>query len=277
MKRSLLMLIGLLLMSACASPALVDPQRSAATAVPNPEVPTQSPDVVIASAKIEPAHVSDLGFTISALVREVSVQKGDRVHAGDALIVLNTPDLEYAVVSAEADFNARSQAAQLQKAEKVLYVDPNTGVRRWYSLPHEVFQKAQAKADQSKAVWDSALASLAQATLFAPFDGTVVDVQVIPGELVQVNQVVLTLADLAPLQVTTTDLSERDIARVEVGQSASVYVEALDLTVPGRVIRISPISENVGGDVVYPVTIMLDKQPSGLLWGMSAEVEISTK
>jgi hypothetical protein len=29
--------------------------------------------------------------------------------------------------------------------------------------------------------------------------------------------------------------------------------------------------------VVYPVTIELDEQPEGLLWGMSAEVEIETK
>jgi hypothetical protein len=29
--------------------------------------------------------------------------------------------------------------------------------------------------------------------------------------------------------------------------------------------------------VIYPVTIELQKQPAGLLWGMSAEVEIQTK
>jgi len=29
--------------------------------------------------------------------------------------------------------------------------------------------------------------------------------------------------------------------------------------------------------VVYPVTIELDQQPAGLLWGMSAEVKIQTK
>jgi hypothetical protein len=29
--------------------------------------------------------------------------------------------------------------------------------------------------------------------------------------------------------------------------------------------------------VVYPVTIELDEQPAGLLWGMTAEVEIQTQ
>ncbi len=274
MRRLILLAIGLLVLTACASPT---PAAPAPTAAPVEDVYVSSPDAVIASAEVEPAQVSQIGFTISALVKEIPVNEGDVVKAGDVLMVLNTPDLEFAIISAEADFNARTQAAELQKADKVLYVDPNTGFKRWYSLPPEVLQKAQAKADQAKATWDSALASFAQATIYAPFDGAVVDIAVIPGELVQVNQVVLVLADLNDLQITTTDLSERDIARVKIGQNVEVTIEALDVTVTGKVVRISPIAENVGGDVVYPVTIELDEQPDGLLWGMSAEVQIETK
>ena len=275
MKQASFLLAGLLLLTACASPA---PAEAAATAAPSvEEVSVSSPDVVIASADVEPAQVSTLGFTLSALVKEVLVNEGDLIKAGDTLMVLNTPDLEYAVISAEANYNARAQAAQLQKADKVLYVDPDTGKKSWYSLPREVFLKAQAQADQAKAAWDSAAATFAQSTLTAPFDGMVVDIDVIPGELVQANQVVITIADLSNLQITTTDLSERDIARVKLGQSVSIYIEALDVTILGKVIQISPKSETVGGDVVYPVTIELDEQPDGLLWGMSAEVEISTK
>ena len=79
------------------------------------------------------------------------------------------------------------------------------------------------------------------------------------------------------LQIETTDLSERDISRVKIGQSVNVYLEALDVTVTGKVILSSPVSKTVGGDVVFPVTIKLDEQPEGLLWGMTAEVEIQTK
>jgi HlyD family secretion protein len=76
------------------------------------------------------------------------------------------------------------------------------------------------------------------------------------------------------LQIITTDLSERAIAEIKIGQSVEVYIEALDVTVTGKVIRISPIAETSGGDVVYLVTIDLAEQPKGLLWGMTAEVEI---
>jgi multidrug efflux pump subunit AcrA (membrane-fusion protein) len=136
---------------------------------------------------------------------------------------------------------------------------------------------AQAAVAQAEAALEVARASLHQATLTAPFSGTVANVQVSPGQVVMPGQVVLTLADLSQLQVETTDLSERDVTGVRVGQEATVYVEALNVDVPGRVARISPLASTVGGDVVYTVLIALEEQPEGLRLGMSVEVEIGTE
>jgi len=136
---------------------------------------------------------------------------------------------------------------------------------------------AQASVAQAEAALEVARAILNQATLTAPFSGTVADLQVSPGEIVVPGQVVLTLADLSQLQVETTDLSERDVTDVQVGQEATVYVEALSVDVPGRVARISPLASTVGGDVVYTVVIALEEQPEGLRLGMSVEVEIVTE
>ena len=274
MKRTLLLLAGLLLLTACANPAA---PAETAPAEPVATIRTQSPDTVVASAEVEPAQIVNLGFTISALVKEISINEGDLVEAGQPLIVLDTPDLEFAAISAEEDFNARALAAELQRQDKVKYVNPESGKVSWYPLPREVYLKALSIADQARAKWDTAEANLAQNTIYAPFDGTVIDVSVIPGELVQVNQVVITIANLNSLQITTTDLSERDIDRVKIGQNVDVYLEALDVTITGKVTRIAPKSETIGGDVVFPVTITLDKIPDGLLWGMSAEIEIQTK
>lgn len=136
---------------------------------------------------------------------------------------------------------------------------------------------AQAAVAQAEAGLEVARATLNQATLTAPFSGTVADVQVSPGQIVMPGQVVLTLADLSHLQVETTDLSERDVTGVQMGQEATVYMEALNVDVPGRVARISPLASTVGGDVVYTVVIALEEQPEGLRLGMSTEVEIATE
>jgi RND family efflux transporter MFP subunit len=263
-------------LAACGSPAPAEVSPS--TSAPVPETAgALSLDVVVASAVVSPAQMARLGFTISALIKEVTVKEGDAVQAGQSLIVLDTPDLEYAVTAAEAAFQAASLNAELQDADRVRLFNERTGHFYYVSLPHEVQDIAEAKAAKAQAVLDAAQAALAQGMLTAPFDGMVVSIQAIPGELVLPDQAVLTLATLDDMQVETTDLSERDIARVKIGQPVSIYIEALDVTVGGKVIRISPISKTVGGDVVFPVTIKLNEQPDGLLWGMTAEVEIKIK
>jgi len=141
----------------------------------------------------------------------------------------------------------------------------------------EEIAAAQAAMAQTEAALDAARAALDQATLRAPFAGTVTALEADAGEAAMPGQVMLTVADLSHLQVETTDLSEQDVARVTAGQRATVYVEPLDVEVGGRVVRVASQATTVGGDVVYAVTIELDEQPPGLRWGMSVEIEIATE
>ena len=64
---------------------------------------------------------------------------------------------------------------------------------------------------------------------------------------------------------------------MQVGQTASVRLKAFSQDLTGRVIKIAEMSSIYNGDNVYKVTIQLDTQPAGLLWGMSGDVDITTK
>jgi HlyD family secretion protein len=215
---------------------------------------------VVASAEVLPALKSRMSFAVSAPVQKVLVKEGDLVKAGQTLITLYSPDLELSVTSAELGL----KAAELDLAYWIPRLD----------RPPERRQQAAAQTEQARTQLKTAQASFAQTSLIAPFDATVVDIQVQTGELAQRGQPVITLGDLSHMQIQATDLSERDVPRVQIGQRANIYVEALDANITGKVIRVSPISDTVGGDVIYPVTIELDEQVDGLLWGMTAEVEI---
>jgi HlyD family secretion protein len=135
---------------------------------------------------------------------------------------------------------------------------------------------ATAQVAQAEAALQAARVALEQAELRAPFAGTVSALTISPGETVAPGQAVLALADLSYLQVETTDLSERDVALVALGQEAFVYVEALGEEIEGRVVGIAPQSTTIGGDVVYTVYVELGEQLPGLRWGMSADVEVVT-
>ena len=226
-----------------------------------------------ASAVVAPAEMAELAFTTSGPVKEVTVKEGDGVKAGQALITLDTPELAFSVTGAEAALRSALAEANLQK-----YPRKTFNGSRFVSLsgPPELREMADDKVLQAQAALEIAQASLAQGTLAAPFDGTVVSVKVTPGELVQSGQVVIVIGNLGHLQIETTDLSEREIASVQIGQTATVRLKAFEQELSGKVIAIAPMGEKSNGDIVYKVTIELDEQPQGLMWGMSAEVQIET-
>ena len=158
-----------------------------------------------------------------------------------------------------------------------LYPGEDVFDRKINEQSQEQMDKAQSDVDRAIAFTEQAKANLAQATLYSPVGGTVITLEISPGEVVTPGQIVIVIADLSQMQVETTDLSERDILAVQIGQQAKVFIEALDESFEGRVTDIARRSSTVGGDVVYTVTIELDDQPDGLRWGMSAEAEIQTE
>ncbi|MFN8441843.1 MAG: HlyD family efflux transporter periplasmic adaptor subunit [Caldilineaceae bacterium] len=136
---------------------------------------------------------------------------------------------------------------------------------------------ATAALSQTESALQLAQQTLAAQELHAPFAGTVAALNIHLGEAVLPGQALLTLADLHILQIETTDLSERDVARVAVGQPVTIFVEASGSELKGRVLRIAPQAATIGGDVVFPVTIALDEQRPELRWGMSVQVEIEAE
>jgi RND family efflux transporter MFP subunit len=249
---------------------------SPVSAAPLPSASAQG--TVTASAVVVPAQVSELGFLISGIARKVPVKEGDSVTAGQTLVVLDTPNLEFAVSEAQAGLRGAQAEAQIRRNEVIRKFQINyrkfTVTRLFLSAPHEVIEMAEGNVQRAQASVEIAQARLAQGTLAAPFDGTVTSLRILPGEFVSTDQAVVTLATLNALQVETTDLSERDLPDVHVGDAANIFVEALNQNIGGKVIAISPKADTLGGDVIFKVTIAPDTQPQGLLWGMTAEVEI---
>jgi len=256
--------LGLLLM------IILNPISAAFASAVNPPVAAQK--TVTASAVVVPAQVSKLGFLIAGLAKEVPIKEGDSVKAGQALVVLDTPELQFAVTEAQAALHAAQAYADLQKYRRV--ENRRNGKIFKDVIPVEYRQRADAKVQQAQVTLELAQINLAEGTLTAPFDGTVASIGVTPGEFVPSDEAIIALATLDNLQLETTDLSERDIANVKIGAPVTIAMDALNQTISGKVINISPVSNTVGGDVVFKVTIAFDQQPRDLLWGMTAEVSI---
>lgn len=217
---------------------------------------------VSAAAQVVPATNLELAFPLAGLVETVNVKEGDTVKAGDILAALDTAILEAKVRDAEAVVVIeQTQVAYLKRTR----------------TDNERLLAAQADVERAQAAVDIAKAQLAQATLTAPIDGVIAAVNISPAEYAAPGQTVVIMGDLTHFQIETTDFSEKDVPKVKIGQKAVVYIEALDAEFTSKVADIARISQTVGGDIVFKITIALDEQPAGLRWGMSADVEIETE
>jgi len=263
MKKVFWILISIftLALAACSSSA-------SSTAIPTVSLDSGSQPSSASSSKatasgiVVPVTKVELAFPLSGAVKTVEVAAGDSVTAGQPLVTLETAILEARVKEAEANVvTVQTQLAYLIR----------TGTSQ------ERLGAAQANIDRAQAAVDIAKAQLAQATLTAPFDGTIASVEISPAEFANPGQIMIVMGDLTHFQIETTDLSEKDVPAVKIGQTATVFIDALGQEFSGKVVDIARVSETVGGDVVFKVTIELDEQPEGLRWGMSTEVTVETK
>jgi RND family efflux transporter MFP subunit len=262
-----LLLIGAVTTTACGTSATATPLPVISLATPS----TITPSRVAASAVVVPTQDSHLSFVIAGQVKGIVVDEGAVVQKGEPLVLLDTRELEYAVTGAQASVRAAELEAEIQRFRRKDFT--SSGIK-YTSGPRELIEVADARLVQAQAALESTKATLAQGILVAPFEGTVVRIDVVPGEYVAAGQTVIVFANLSELQIETSDLSELNVKYVQIDQPATVFIEALNEDFPGKVSAISPISDTIGGDVVFKVTVKLNQQPQGLLWGMSADVDI---
>ncbi len=164
-----------------------------------------------------------------------------------------------------------------------------------YQQAQEALREAQYQVDLTRAGPDAdqlalveaqlanaeAQAAAAQAALDlrdlkAPFAGTVVDVNVLPGELAGGESWAVLLADFSVWYVETSDLTELEVVEIRVGQQASLVADALpELELSGDVSEISQVFKEKSGDITYRVRIRVDESDARLLWGMTVEVTFS--
>ena len=249
-----------LVLTACGSSAT--PTAIATVSLDSASQPSSSSGNASASAVVVPMQKVELAFPTLGAVKTVEVAEGDSVTANQPLVTLDTSILESRIKEAESN---------------VIIAQTNVTYLKRSGTTPERLDAALADVQRAQAAVDIAKAQLAQTTLAAPFDGTIASVEISPAEIANPGQIIIVMGDLSKFQIETTDLSEKNVTSVQIGQSVTVFIDALDAEFSGKVSDIARVSETVGGDVVYKVTIDFDSQPEGLRWGMSAEVNIETK
>jgi HlyD family secretion protein len=137
---------------------------------------------------------------------------------------------------------------------------------------------AQASVAQAEAGLQATQAALNEATLIAPFDGTIAQIDTEAGQVVGPGVPIVSMADLSRWEIDTDDLSEVDVINVQPDQAVTITFDALPgVKLNGTVLAITPKSQTKRGDVTYTVKIAIENPDPRLKWGMTGQVEIQVK
>lgn len=258
---------------------------------------------VNATGRIQPKTQIRMSADVSAKIIALHVEEGDFVQEGQLLVELDRERFEAAMESAEANVrstesNARLVERNMLKAEKDL--DRSRDLKSRDLESQAVLDTDEAEYEVEVARYQSSLdliasakASLKQAaddlsktTIYAPMTGTISELDKEQGEIAIGSafqeDIILVVADLTEMEAQV-NVDENDIVGVEIGQTASIKVDALfGETLTGTVYEISNTAnmDETGGQsqkTEFEVKISIDSEIVNLRPGMTASADVSTE
>lgn len=191
---------------------------------------------------------------VSATVLALHVKEGDRVEKGTVL---------YELDPAEAQKATEEAKKSLTEAEK--------GV----TAAAERLQAAQKQLSETEEEYQKLLASKADLTVTAPFDGKLVEAaSLLPDAEITAGQKLATLVSSNRLKLSLY-YSYAYLDQLRVGQEAAVSIPAVMASVPGKISEINKVEfVTPEGSKCFEVVVALDN-PGTLTEGMAASAGLT--
>ncbi|BAH38189.1 secretion protein HlyD family protein [Gemmatimonas aurantiaca T-27] len=263
---------------------------------------------VTASGQIQPRTMVNVSADVTGKIVRLSVKEGDIVKKGQFLLQIDPEQPTAALQRSEAgQASAKAQAAQARanliqaerNYERSLKIQQSTptlvSVEQIEQLKTQMeVNKALAEAadysvEQAVASVRDARQALNRTTIVAPMSGKITRLNVEEGETAIMGTLnkdaatLLTISDMAVLE-TKVKVDETDVARINVGDSALIQIDAFpDTTFVGKVVEISNSSvtktatANTGDQAIdYEVRVQLLNPPVDTRPDFSATAKIVT-
>ncbi|MBK6489330.1 MAG: efflux RND transporter periplasmic adaptor subunit [Gemmatimonadetes bacterium] len=264
---------------------------------------------VTASGQVQPVTKVDVAADISGRIVRLAVKEGEIVKRGQFLLEIDPAQYQAAVQRSEAAVaSARASEAQakanLQQATRtyersleiqktnaaLISVESLEQLKTAVEVNTALLESASQNAAQSAASLREARSNLSRTTIMAPMAGKITRLAVeqgetaVPGTFNRDAAILLTISDLSAFE-TKVKVDETDVARISLGDSALIQIDAFpDTTFTGRVVEISNSAVRAAGATTtsseqaidYEVTIQLMNPPNETRPDFSATAKIVT-
>jgi len=281
-----------------------------------------SSDAIEASGTIEGTDIR-VGSEVAGKIKEVRIDEGASVRAGDTLVVVDDADYqiqlrqalgnteafaaqyrlalegtrkedilqaEAAFKTAEADYLRAKDLLATQTVTQKQYDDAyarfvateQTYEKLTRGLRRDEIAMARARRDQAVAQADQLRKKIRDCHMLAPSDGTITLKSVEAGELLAIGNNIVRITQMDPVKLVIY-VAEPDLARLHVGQKATVTIDGTERSFEGSIVFISPVAEFTPKNVqtkdertklVFAVKILIPNAQRILKPGMPADARI---
>jgi membrane fusion protein (multidrug efflux system) len=210
----------------------------------------------------------------SGTLLSLAVGEGQRVKAGTTLGQIDLTSMTSRL--AERNAMLESAQAQLAQAERTHASNQRLAQQEFISsnaleTSRVALEAARAQVKAAQAQLQTTRAGWNEALLVAPIGGLVAKRHVVAGEKVAPEQAVLTIVDLAKLELAGS-VGTHEVARLSTGMPAQLRIEGVDGTVVGTIDRISPAAE--AGTRSIGVIVVVDNAGERLRAGQYAVASV---
>ncbi|MDD5145757.1 MAG: efflux RND transporter periplasmic adaptor subunit [Candidatus Pacebacteria bacterium] len=178
----------------------------------------------------------------------------------------NLVNAQQAISNAEITYNTNTNSAKNQ----VLTAEGNLAKAK------DDINLYEAQVKQSEENLNLLESQINDASIFAPSNGEIKNIDKEAGEIAQSSEPVISFISSGPFEIET-NIYEEDIVKVRIGNPVDIKLTAFpDQIFSGKVISIDPAEKLIDGVVYYKVLINFENPPEGVRLGMTADITIKT-
>lgn len=204
--------------------------------------------VVSAIGKVEPLNEVDLAPKTLGRIKDILVNEGDYVEAGQLIAYMENDEIKAQVEQARANLlRAQAELVEARQNWYRLSAISEKEIISWSQLDNAKMKRDVAFSNERKARADLmyAQALLDNTFIKAPFSGKIIRKYLSPGETITLEKLlpIVTLADVSKL-IVRAEVVESDIRKVKLGQRAIITADAY----PGEEFlgKVTEISTSIG-------------------------------
>jgi macrolide-specific efflux system membrane fusion protein len=249
-------------------------------------------DSITATGVLEASQYVDIGAQVSGILKKIEIQIGQSVRKGQLLAEIDPTLFEAAVTQNEAtlkDLEAQRTSANVTLKLASERYERNQNLLRSDAVSLDDADSSQAERDKANSSVDAIMAQIEKARgsldaakanlgftkIYAPIDGTVIQIQAREGQTLNASQtapILFRLADLGTMTVKA-QVSEADIQRIHAGMP--VYFTVLgdpDTRHEGKVRGVEPSPTTTNPPIFYNTLFDVPNETRLLMPSMTAQV-----